>query len=188
MRTLFAGLLALTLMSSSAALVAMERKPFLLGGARIGDSLEKVANLVRSAKPPEGEKRTIHGTTCELERKNYTTGGMEMDECYYFRDGKLVMIRVHADVTEMAKERKSLTPAKRTLLANGCFNESVKRLTERYGQPTLKDGNRSAAYYRWERANGVVIELSHLRWWILSTSVRFSDGSLPSASPVPKKK
>jgi hypothetical protein len=188
LRTLFKSLLALVALFSGSVAVAVEPKPLLFGGARAGATLEEVSRLVQLAKPPVGKKPYIRGATCELVRTDYSISGMEMQQCYFFKDNRLVMVRFHANVTEMAKQDKSLSVTKRTLLANGYFNESVKHLTEKYGRATRVEGNPSTAYYRWERDNGLVIELSTVRAFALSTSVWFSDGSLPSASLVKKQK
>jgi len=188
LRILFRSLCALAALFSGTAAMTANPEPLLFGGARAGATVEDIAQLISLAKPPVGKKPYVYGTTCELVRTNYSISGMEMQQCYHFKDGKLVMVRFHANVTEMARQDKSLSVSKRTLLANGYLYESVKHLTEKYGRPTTKEGNPSAAYYRWERDNGLVIELSHLRAFVLSTSVWFSDGSLPSASLANKPK
>ncbi|MBV7259519.1 hypothetical protein [Erythrobacter crassostreae] len=187
MSSLFKTLCALAVWSSSSTAIAADREPLLYGGARAGATVEELKALSSIPKPPVGEKPYVHGTTCELVRWNYSISGMEMQQCYHFKDDKLVMVRVHADVTEMVRSKK-LSMSERTLLANAYFRESVKTLTEKYGRPTKKEGNPSAAYYRWERDTGLVIELSTVRAFASSTSVWFSDGSLPSASPVRKPK
>lgn len=186
MHNVFRNLIASAALVSSSGAIAAASEPLLYGGARAGSSIEEVATLVSQAKPTVGKKPRVYDATCELERPSYTISGMEMRQCYYFRENRLVMVGFMANVTQMAKPPKNLSAKKRTLLANGYFYESVKHLTGKYGRPSQKEGNPSTAYYRWDLDNGVVVELNTLRAFVQSTSVRFSDGSLITGSLVKK--